>query len=161
MTESDPAETQNPADCTPHTLEWSVHPATEQPLRTVSVAILILGAGAVAAWWFESPVTGLLATVLLSALLLPFLLRTSYFLGPEEIEVRTALYSFRRPLAAFRSFEMGKDRAWLCTYRSRHVLDNYRGMLLLVGCHRERVRAALVERGLQPRDPGRGAEGDQ
>ncbi|MBD3176632.1 MAG: hypothetical protein GF320_15740 [Armatimonadia bacterium] len=137
----------------PTTIEWTVHPAKDQPLRAISVGILIVGTGATATWWFHAPMWGVIATVLLTVMLLPFLVRTTYTLTPDSIDVQTAFYSFSRPLSAFKSFEMGQGRAWLCTHRSRTLLDNYRGMLLLLGPHAERVREALLERGLVTRRP--------
>lgn len=136
----------------PTAIQWSVHPAKGHPFRTISIGVLAIGTGALAAWWFGSAMLGVLAAAALMLMLLPFLLKTTYTLGQADIEVRTILYHFARPLAPFRSFEMGADRLWLCTRSNRHLLDNYRGMLVLVGPHGERVRDALLERGLKARE---------
>lgn len=145
---SDPA---NDTPTPPVAIQWSVHPAKQHPFRAVSIGVLAVGTGALAAWWFGSAMFGALAAAGLALMLLPFLLRTTYTIGQDEIEVRTALYRFARPLGTFRSFEMGPDRLWLCTRRRRHLLDNYRGMLVIVGPHGGRVRDALLERGLEVR----------
>jgi len=143
-------------------VEWSVLPLSRERGRLAVAVLLIFAAGAGAVYWFESVAYSVAAAAIVALAVLPFLLRTRYRLSAEEIEVRTALYSFRRPLSSYRSFELAGNRAWLCTRRRRELIDNYRGMLVLLGDRAEDVRAALVSVGLAERGahaPATDAEG--
>lgn len=132
-------------------MEWSVLPASRHPGRLVVALLLIFAAGAGAVFWFESLAYAVASAAVMALAVLPFLLLTHYRLRAGEIQVRTALYSFRRTLSSFRSFELVGERAWLCTQRRRALIDNYRGMLLLLGDRAEDVRSALIAAGLVQR----------
>lgn len=132
-------------------VEWSARPADGRPGLALLVGAMIVGGAAIALQWLGSVTLAAIAALLLSIAVLPFYLRTHYRLVGGTLHVRTAVYRFERDLSVFRAFERGGRMLWLCTLTKPSVLDNYRGMGLLVSGNADAVAEALLALGLEER----------
>jgi hypothetical protein len=117
-------------------LEWRVHRAQESPVRTV-IALAVVAAFLVFAFWYFGPLLGLVAVAALAAALHSYFLPIRYRFDAEGIHVDKRAFKY--------SYEWDQFRRWFRTtggvvvspFSRRTFLDNFRGVHLLL-----------------PRDPG-------
>lgn len=139
---SESLNAETPASDAP-AFEWRVHPLRERPgVAALVIAFLFLLHGAIywflGHWWY----VGVAAAVLLPSLA-PFFLPVEYTLHPRYIAVRTPFRRFAKSWEAFQRCEIGPKGLFLSPFPTPSRLDNFRGLYVRFGRHREEVLRAF------------------
>jgi hypothetical protein len=124
-------------------LEFSVHPAREEPVRlAIAAGVLLVVVGALVFVW-ESVLFAALGAFLLVAATSPFLFETRYRLSEEGVEVEFLGQKRARPWRELRRVEPDGNGILLSPFARRSLLDGPRGVYLRVGA-RAPERAAVL-----------------
>lgn len=136
----------SPAPAPEETLAWTSWPARERPRRAALLALLIAGIAALVGWSFHDALWGALAALMLGFSVARFFAPTRYRFDAEGIEVSFMGLPRRRGWVEFRRFEAGPAGVFLSPFPARHRLDNFRGLYVMYGRHREEVLAFVRRR---------------
>lgn len=117
-------------------LEWRVHRARENPVRTV-LALAVVAAFLVFAFWYFGPLLGLVAVAALAAALHSYFLPINYRFDAEGVHVDKRAFKYSYEWEQFRRWFRTTGGVVLSPFSRRTFLDNFRGVHLLL-----------------PRDPG-------
>jgi hypothetical protein len=138
---------------TPEVLEWTVHPVRESAAKAAIAIGFPLVAAALVHLWMRSGFWTLLAFVLLVASEFPFFIRTRYrFDGQGATMVRGGV-TVSKTWDQVRSWYPDKNGVQLSPYLKPFWMENFRGMYLQYGGHKEEVLRYLENRvGIKPED---------
>jgi len=132
-------------------LTWTVHPAREQPVKTALLLGFIAALLAIAYLAFGSLGYSLIALVVLTGALLPYLAPTTYTLDEGGVSVRTPLGTQHRTWREFRSFRRAEGQVVLCTRRVSSATDRFRACRLVLARNEPDVVGFLACMGLEGR----------
>jgi hypothetical protein len=112
-------------------ISWKIHPALDQPRKTLGAVMVILGFGAIVFWSFSSLSWAAFSCGVLFLSLVRYFLPTSYLLTPLRIESSMLGFSRKRLLSQFHRVDLVKGGIFLSPFSIPNRLENYRGMFLL------------------------------
>lgn len=123
---------------------WVYHPAREYPLRLALAAVVISGVS-VGLWRMEANIwLGVVAFLLLSRSVAPFLLPTRYTLTRREVIITRWGFQTRRRWEDLRRWQWVGNGVVLSPYLRPHWLESQRA-LFLWGGDEPTLRALLTE----------------
>jgi hypothetical protein len=127
--------------------EWTAHPARRRPQDLMLFITILLFSSYAVLVGFESAFLAVLAIVILTISVAPFLAPTRYRIdGAGVSEARLGRKRFRA-WADLRRLQIGKGAALVTPFARPSWMDRYRGILLyLDGADRDRVVAMLRAR---------------
>lgn len=144
-----------PAAAAPEALVWTVHPFMESRPKAVLSIVAPLGMAALVHWWGGSWLwTGLGLLLLLSAEF-PFFLRTVCRFDAEGAHMRRAGTSVSKKWDQLKSYYPDRNGVLLSPFARPYWLENFRGIYLQYGGHREEVLACLRARMGPPPETGK------
>ena len=131
---------------TPPAFEWSVHPFLESRKKAV-VAVLVPPLSALLLyWWMNSPFWAILGFLLLLSSEFPFFLRSSYRFDGKGVSLRRGGVTISRTWEQVKSFYPDRNGVLLSPFPRPMWLENFRGLYLQYGRHKEEVLARIKQR---------------
>lgn len=130
-------------------LEWSVHPISNNPAKSVFLIIFLILICSLVVVTFASIWLGFLSALLLVGSLRKFFIITHYKLGSENVEVKTPFGRVSKPWNAFKSFYPDNIGVLLSPFPNKSWLENYRGIYLLFNNNSEQVVAFIKQKIVQ------------
>ncbi len=135
-----------PASAPPPDFEWRVHPFMESPPKAVlSIVAPLTMAGLVHLWLGSWLWTGLGLLLLVSAEF-PFFLPTSCRFDTEGALLRRAGTTVVKKWGQLKSYYPDRNGVLLSPFARPYWLENFRGLYLPYGLHREEVLRQLEAR---------------
>ena len=124
---------------TPDTLEWTVHPVRESAAKAaIAIGFPLIAAGLV--WlWMQSWFWTLLGFLLLFASEFPFFIRTAYRLNGQGVSMNRGGVKISKPWDQVRSCYPDKNGVQLSPYLKPFWMENFRGMYLQYGGHKDEI----------------------
>jgi len=133
-------------DSVPAAFEWSVHPFMESRARAVlSVAAPLLVA-ALVHLWMHAWLWTVLALALLGSAEVPFFLKTAYRFDADGVSLRRAGVAQAKKWDQLKTYYPDRNGVLLSPFARPYWLENFRGIYLQYGRHREAVLAQLERR---------------
>lgn len=127
-------------------LRWTAHPAAERPAAAVGLAAILIGIGAAGWSWSGAPVFGIVAALLVSGFMLPFLLPTRYEAGEEGLSIASFGRARVVKWSSVKNLYVHATGVHLSPFDRPSPLDPFRGAFVLYGREKDRVLAALRAR---------------
>jgi len=110
-------------------MTWSVHPANENPVKTIISLVFIFGF-LIFILIFYGPLLAALGFAFLLVSLHSFYFKTSYEIDPDSVSVRTIFGTQQRKLKEFKKIYKGKNGILLSPFKHKTFLNNFRGLFL-------------------------------
>ncbi len=126
-------------------MKWTVHPAKRDMTKTIISAVFI-AAFLVIVGVFYGIFWSIFGFVVLVVSLHSYFFPTSYEVGAEEILVKSIFMTQKRKLDEFRRVYIGKNGVLLSPFRHKTVLNQFRGVFLLLPENRDEIIAVLESR---------------
>jgi hypothetical protein len=123
----------------PDTLEWTVHPVRESAAKAAIAIAFPLIAAAVVYLWMQSRFWALLGFVLLFASEFPFFIRTKYRFDAQGATMNRGGVKISKPWDQVRSYYPDKNGVQLSPYLKPFWMENFRGMYLQYGGHKDEI----------------------
>lgn len=136
------------------TLEWQVHPFFESRRRALLSILGPLVVSALVYLWSASRLWTILGFLLLISAEFPFFLRSFYRFDSAGVTLRRAGAVFSRGWDQIKSYYPDRNGVLLSPFARPHWLENFRGLYIQFGRHRQEVLAYLNSR-LGPPTPSR------
>jgi hypothetical protein len=112
-------------------LEWSVHPISHNPAKSVFLILFLVLICLLVSISFASIWLGVLSAVLLVGSLRKFFIITRYKLGTENVEVKTPFGHLVKKWDNFKSVYPDNNGVLLSPFPDKSLLENFRGIYLL------------------------------
>lgn len=126
-------------------MKWSVHPAKRNRTKTALSAVLIIAfLGLVAL--FYGIFWGVFGFVVLLVSVHSYFFPTSYEVSGDEVMIKNIFMTQKRRLSEFRRVYEGKNGVLLSPFLHKTVLNQFRGVFLLLPEARDEVLAFLSDR---------------
>ncbi len=136
-------------------LEWTVHPFMESRPKAALSVLAPLAMAALVHWWLHSWLwTGLGLALLISAEF-PFFLSTRCRFGAEGASMRRAGATVSKKWDQLKSYYPDRNGVLLSPFARPFWLENFRGVYLQYGRHRDEVLAYLKARMGPPPEPSK------
>lgn len=126
-------------------MKWTVHPAKRDRTRTFLSAVLI-AAFLVLVAVFYGLFWGIFGFVVLLVSVHSYFFPTSYEVTNDEVVIKNIFMTQKRKLVEFRRIYIGKNGVLLSPFHRKTVLNQFRGVFLLLPEKRDEVLAFLKER---------------
>jgi hypothetical protein len=126
-------------------MKWTVHPARRDLTKTILSTIFIV-TFLVFVGIFYGLFWSLFGLVVLLVSLHSYFFPTSYEAGKDEIVIKNIFMTQKRGLREFRQVYVGKNGVLLSPFRRKTLLNQFRGVFLLLPEEREEVLAFLRAR---------------
>ena len=126
-------------------MKWTVHPAKRNLTKT-TVSLVFITAFLIIVGVFYGIFWSIFGFVVLAVSLHSYFSPTSYEVGVEEITVKNIFMTQKRKLDEFRRLYIGKNGVLLSPFRHKTVLNQFRGVFLLLPENRDEIIALLESR---------------
>lgn len=130
----------------PEAFEWRVHPFMESRPRAALSIIAPLAMAAIVHWWGGSWLWTGLGLLLLISAEFPFFLRSTYRFDADGASMRRAGATVSKKWSQLKSYYPDKNGVLLSPFASPYWLENFRGLYLQYGSHRDEVLRHLQAR---------------
>jgi hypothetical protein len=125
-------------------LSWTVHRASETPIRTAATVVFILAFVAFS-WVVFGPMLAILAVVVLFVALNTYFLPVTYTFTDKGIEVDKQLFSTRYEWKQFRRWFRTSGGIVISPFSRKNYLDNFRGVHLLLPADTSKAQLSKLE----------------
>jgi MFS superfamily sulfate permease-like transporter len=126
-------------------MKWIAHPAkrdlTKTVISAVFVVVFLIVVGA-----FYGIFWSLFGFIVLLVSLHSYFFPTVYEVNDEEVTIKNIFMTQKRRLSEFRRVYTGKNGVLLSPFRRKTVLNQFRGVFLLLPEHRDEVLEFLKDR---------------
>ncbi|MBI4727559.1 hypothetical protein HY768_10160 [candidate division TA06 bacterium] len=137
----------------PEILEWSVHPFAESPKRAVVAVLAPVITCLLVYLWMQSWFWVGLAFLLIISSELPFFLKTSYRFDEKGIAQKRGGVVQSRTWEQIKSYYPDRTGVLVSPFLQKTWLENFRGLYLQFGKHREEVLSYLGKKIPQDKPP--------
>ncbi len=110
-------------------MTWSVHPANENPVKTIISLVFIFGF-LIFILIFYGPLLAALGLAFLFVSLHSFYFKTTYEIDNESVSIKTVFGTQKRKLREFKKIYKGKNGILLSPFKHKTFLNNFRGLFL-------------------------------
>jgi hypothetical protein len=131
-------------------LEWSVHPVRESSGKSAIAIGFPLIAAVLVYLWMRSWFWTLLGVILLFASEFPFFIRTAYRFDSQGVTMNRGGVKINKPWDQVRSYYPDKNGVQLSPYLKPFWMENFRGLYLQYGRHKDEILKYLEQRLPQP-----------
>jgi len=127
-------------DSGPEELEWRVHPLVENVWKSVLLVVIIITVSILAYQGTGWPGMGVIAILLLTVSMAPYIMPTSYRMDADGIEITFVGVKRFREWAEFRNYLPHHDGVHLSTFRKPNAMEAFRGSYIRFDpCNRDEV----------------------
>ncbi|MBN1902978.1 hypothetical protein JW926_16765 [Candidatus Sumerlaeota bacterium] len=112
-------------------ISWKIHPALDDPGKTLGAILVILAFSGIVFWNFSSIFWMAFSCCILFFSLARYFLPTRYLLTPLKIESSTLGFSRKCLLSHFQRAEKVKGGIFLSPFSLPNRLEHYRGVFLM------------------------------
>jgi len=126
--------------------EWTVHPVRESRAKAAIAIALPLVACVVVQLWLRSGFWTGLAFLLLFGSEFPFFIRTTYIFDATGVTMKRGGVTIVKKWDQVRSFYPDKNGVQLSPYAKPMWMENFRGLYLQYGRHKEEILKRLEQR---------------
>ncbi len=126
-------------ETSPDTLQWTAHPAGENPKKTFAAVLFILAFCIIVLIGFSSIRWAVFSFVILLCSLARFFLPSSYVLTSQEVKSVFLGIARKQPWSSFRAVHMTRGGVFLSPFAVPNRLESFRGLLLLCGKNKTEV----------------------
>jgi len=120
-------------------LQWTAHPALENPKKTFALVLFILAFCAIVLISFSSVSWAVFSFVILFCSLARFFLPSSYTLNSQEVKSTFLGISRKHPWSSFRAVHKTRGGVFLSPFATPNRLESFRGIHLLCGKNKHEV----------------------
>lgn len=124
---------------TDRVLEWTVHPVRESLSKAVIAVVFPVAVSALVLLWTRSGFWTGLGFILLFASEFPFFIKTSYRFDGAGVSMRRGGVVIAKKWDQLRSYYPDRNGVQLSPYLKPSWMENFRGMYLQFGRHREEI----------------------
>ncbi len=129
-----------------HVFEWTVHPVRESMPKAVIAVVFPVAVSALVLLWTRSAFWTGLGFVLLFASEFPFFIRTAYRFDGDGVTMKRGGVTTARKWEQVRSYYPDRNGVQLSPYLKASWMENFRGMYLQYGGHKEAILKYLDHR---------------
>ncbi|MCU0607016.1 MAG: hypothetical protein MUF78_06275 [Candidatus Edwardsbacteria bacterium] len=133
-----------------HVFEWTVHPVRESMPKAVIAIVFPVAVSALVLLWTRSAFWSGLGFVLLFASEFPFFIRTVYRFDGDGVTMKRGGVTIARKWEQVRSYYPDRNGVQLSPYLKPSWMENFRGVYLQYGRHKEEILEQLEQRLPQP-----------
>jgi MFS superfamily sulfate permease-like transporter len=126
-------------------MKWTVHPAIRALTKTVISSVLVT-AFIVIVGIFYGIFWSIFGFVVLFVSLHSYFFPTSYEITDEEVMIKNIFMTQRRKLSEFRKVYVGRNGTLLSPFRRKTLLNQFRGVFLLLPEQRDEILEFLRAR---------------
>ncbi|MEO0142084.1 MAG: hypothetical protein ABIL70_03020 [candidate division WOR-3 bacterium] len=123
-------------------MNWSVHPARDNPVKTILSLIFIFGF-LFFVLIFYGLLWALLGFIFLFASLHSYFFPTYYAIDEESIQIRNIFTTQKRKLKEFKKVYLGRNGVLFSPFRHKTFLNQFRGVYLLLPPEKEEIISYL------------------
>jgi hypothetical protein len=124
-------------------IQWTVHPVRESTIRAIIAIAAPFWVALMAHLWLGSWLWTILAFLLLSGSEFPFFVKTSYLIDAQGVTMKRTGVTVNKPWDQIRSFYPDKNGVQLSPYVRPFWMENFRGLYLQYGRHKEEILKIL------------------
>jgi hypothetical protein len=124
-------------------MKWSVHPAKDNYKKTILSLVFIIGFLVFIAV-FYGVFWGLLGFIILLVTLYSYFFPSHYEVDEEYVTIKNIFLTQRRRLTEFKKVYRGKNGILLSPFKKKTVLNQFRGVFLLLPKERGSIEEYLI-----------------